>query len=180
MKNNSAETRRLLLRAANEIVLNDGVIHLTLEAVAAKAGISKGGLLYHFRTKEVMIESLIDYLKEGFSQDFAREFAAEENQAGGKVRAYIRASANTKSEDLNLSAGLLAAFANNPKLIEPFQKMIAETQIEIEQDGIDPVLATLLRLATDGLWMAEMFNVAPPTGKLREDVVNLMLELSKE
>jgi hypothetical protein len=40
-----------ILDAAERVVLRDGVTHLTLDAVAAETGISKGGLLYHFPSK---------------------------------------------------------------------------------------------------------------------------------
>ena len=52
-------TKLEVLRAAHRVVLRDGVSALTLEAVAREAGRSKGGLLYHFPTKEALIQGLI-------------------------------------------------------------------------------------------------------------------------
>ncbi|MDO8275460.1 MAG: TetR/AcrR family transcriptional regulator, partial [Serpentinimonas sp.] len=45
------DTRNALLEATNTVILRDGIAHLTLEAVAKEAGVSKGGLLYHFPSK---------------------------------------------------------------------------------------------------------------------------------
>lgn len=42
------DKKKRLLAAASEIVEEEGVVKLTLEAVAQRAGMSKGGLLYHF------------------------------------------------------------------------------------------------------------------------------------
>ena len=42
------DTRKRLLDAAAAVVRRDGAGALTLDAVAAEAGVSKGGLLYHF------------------------------------------------------------------------------------------------------------------------------------
>ena len=42
--------RARLLDAAVAVVRRDGAQALTLDAVAAEAGVSKGGLLYHFRS----------------------------------------------------------------------------------------------------------------------------------
>jgi hypothetical protein len=39
------------------------------------------------------------------------------------------------------------------------QQQGARTQAEIEHDGIDEVLATIVRLAVDGLWLSENFNL---------------------
>ncbi|MCR2379329.1 TetR/AcrR family transcriptional regulator, partial [Salmonella enterica] len=52
-------TRQKILEAASQIVQCKGVAKLTLEAVAKEAGISKGGLLYHFANKEALIEGMI-------------------------------------------------------------------------------------------------------------------------
>ena len=45
--------------ATSQIVQCKGVAKLTLEAVAKEAGVSKGGLLYHFSNKEALIEGMI-------------------------------------------------------------------------------------------------------------------------
>jgi AcrR family transcriptional regulator len=50
--------REKLLDAYAELLRDEGERAATLEAVAAKAGVSKGGLLYHFRTKEALAEAL--------------------------------------------------------------------------------------------------------------------------
>ncbi|CAN7589719.1 TetR/AcrR family transcriptional regulator [Phyllobacterium sp. LjRoot231] len=47
----SAATVDQILDATEEVLLAHGITGLTLNAVAAQAKITKGGLLYHFRTK---------------------------------------------------------------------------------------------------------------------------------
>ncbi len=53
-------TRSQLLDAAEAVVAAEGVRALTLDAVAARSGISKGGLLYHFRSKEDLAAAMIE------------------------------------------------------------------------------------------------------------------------
>ena len=48
-------TQQSIINAARRIVKRDGVAHLTIEAVERGAGFSKGGVLYHFPTKESLI-----------------------------------------------------------------------------------------------------------------------------
>ena len=48
-----------ILDAAQAVVLEVGAAHMTLDAVAAKARVSKGGLLYHFPTKEALLKALL-------------------------------------------------------------------------------------------------------------------------
>ncbi|MCL4694718.1 MAG: TetR/AcrR family transcriptional regulator, partial [Candidatus Hydrogenedentes bacterium] len=48
----------LLLDSAEAVVVEGGPSRLTLDAVAEKAGVSKGGLLYHFPTKDALVEAM--------------------------------------------------------------------------------------------------------------------------
>jgi hypothetical protein len=52
-------------------------------------------------------------------------------------------------------------------------------QQQVEASGLDPALATLVRLAVDGLWFAEMHQYAPPSAERREAVVALILQLTQ-
>ena len=54
-----AARRDQLLDAAERVVRRDGVARLTLDAVAAEAGTSKGGLLYHFASRDALITAMV-------------------------------------------------------------------------------------------------------------------------
>ena len=58
----TAPTIDLILTAAERVALRDGVLRLTVEAVAREAKLSKGGVLYHFATKESLIQAMLDRL----------------------------------------------------------------------------------------------------------------------
>ena len=70
MPKSGEKTRAALLDAASRIVQQRGVEHLTLELTAQEAGISKGGLLYHFPSKEALIKGMIQSYLERFTADF--------------------------------------------------------------------------------------------------------------
>ncbi|MFV0286422.1 MAG: TetR family transcriptional regulator, partial [Demequina sp.] len=59
------DTKRLILEAASRVVLRDGLA-ASLDAVAAEAGVSKGGLLYHYASKAALTEALAVELYESF------------------------------------------------------------------------------------------------------------------
>jgi AcrR family transcriptional regulator len=166
-------TRQQILHAAFALVRREGVARLTIEAVAQEAGLSKGGVLYHFRSKESLIQAMIVSLVERFAADIEttrREEPEDERLAPGSwLRAYIRASAGPAGDDEDTVA-LLAAVANDPPLLAPLQEQYARWQERSESDGVDPALATVIRLALDGLWMADLFGLAPPQGALRDQV----------
>ncbi len=54
----SAMTIDQILDAAEDVLLAHGIVGLTLSTVAERAGITKGGLLYHFRTKNDLERSI--------------------------------------------------------------------------------------------------------------------------
>lgn len=174
-------TRQTLLQAARQVVLDHGVAALTLEAVARAAGVSKGGLLYHFPTKEALIAGMIGQLIEATEANIRREYERDPapDAPGRRLRAYLR-DAFADCESLPLQAGLLAAVAANPALLAPLRACFADRQRQIEDDGLDPARATLIRLAADGLWLGELLGLAPPAGPLRERTLAALLALTDD
>src|SRR5215208_4643248 len=76
-------TRTRLLEAAERVVAADGVARLTLDAVASKADVSKGGLLYHFPNKEALISAMVLRWVDGFERDIGQRLKVEEASALG-------------------------------------------------------------------------------------------------
>jgi len=177
-------TRDKLLDAAEAIVSREGVARLTLDAVAREAGLSKGGVLYHFGTKDALVGALVARLYETFERDIERIVNASPDEPGRWTRAYVTATVAPGPEQAELtrevSAGLLAAIATDPALLDPLRARYDAWQERVERDGIDPALATLARLAVDGLWLAELFGLAPPGGVLRERVLAALYRLMEE
>jgi AcrR family transcriptional regulator len=164
-----ADTRGRLLNAAGAVVRRDGPQALTLDAVAAEAGVSKGGLLYHFGTKQDLIEALVARWLAEFQDDID---AADPHF----VRGYVRAS--DPAGEIADELGLLAALVADPAVLRTVRERYAIWQDRVEREGSDPVDATVARLAADGLWLAELLGMAPPRGRLREQVLSRLLELA--
>jgi AcrR family transcriptional regulator len=164
-----ATTKDRLLDAAGAVVARDGPQALTLEAVAAEAGVSKGGLLYHYGSKRELIEALVARWLAEFQRDI-------DAAGGGFVQGYVRASdpAGSVADEL----GLLAALVADPAVLRTVREQYAIWQDRVEREGSDPVDATVARLAADGLWLAELLGMGPPRGRLREQVLARLLELA--
>jgi AcrR family transcriptional regulator len=176
-------TRQQILHAAFALIRREGVARLTIEAVAQEAGLSKGGVLYHFRSKEALIQAMVASLVERFEADIEaarrEELEGERSTRGSWLRAYIHASAGPAEDDED-TAALLAAVANDPRLLEPLQAQYARWQAQAATDGVDLALATVIRLALDGLWMADLFGLASPAGALREQVIATLERMTEE
>jgi AcrR family transcriptional regulator len=176
-------TRQQIIHAAFALIRREGVARLTIEAVAQEAGLSKGGMLYHFRSKDSLIEAMVASLVERFEADIAdarlEEPEGGQSAPGSWLRAYIRASTGPAEGDDD-TAALLAAVATDPSLLAPLQEQYARWQAQVETDGVDSALATVIRLALDGLWMADLFGLAPPKGALRDQVMATLVRLTQE
>ena len=163
-------TKARIIDAAEEVVLREGVAHLTLDAAAAEAGLSKGGVLYHFPTRDALVAGMVDKIIGEFDRDIeARQ--ADRGAPGSFTRAYIRATmspiSSTPERQDRLGAALIAAAAAEPELLAPLQAAAGRWQRSLESDGLDPTVATVLRLACDGLWLCDLFGLAPPSAALR-------------
>ena len=100
--------REQLLDAAIAVIRRDGARALTLDAVAAEAGVSKGGLLYHFASKRALIDGLLAR----WLDDFEAEFGAERLAV-----AYVRACDLSAADPRKTASefGLLAALIEEPR-----------------------------------------------------------------
>jgi AcrR family transcriptional regulator len=159
------DTRARLLDAAGAVIRRDGAQGLTLDAVAAQAGVSKGGLLYHFRSKRELLDGLVGRWLDEFQDDI-------DANGPGFLEGYVRASDGAKAEE----SGLLAALIADPEVLTAVRERYATWQDRVVTEGGDPVEATVARLAADGLWLADLLGMAPPAGALRKQVLARLLE----
>lgn len=177
MPKSGTNTHKSILEAANRVVIEQGVDHMTLEMVAKEAGISKGGLLYHFPNKEALIIGMINDYLERFTRDFYATAENDKEISGRWARAYLTTTFADNQRIPRMSSGLLAAIATNPSLLSPLQARFQEWVGLLDQDGIDPTLATIVRLVADGLWMVELFGLAAPDSLMKERVLHAMESL---
>ena len=160
------DTRAKLLDAASAVISRDGPQALTLDAVAAQAGVSKGGLLYHFGSKRELLDALV--------ARWLDDFQADIDAAPGNFAArYVRGSDNAMAEE----AGMLAALVADPQVLAAVRERHVTWQDRVAAEGGNAVDATVARLAADGLWLADLLGIAPPGGDLRERVLARLLEL---
>lgn len=160
-------TRDRLLNAAEAVVAARGVSALSLDAVAAEAGISKGGLLHHFRSKEALLVALVERMAAEMHASFDAVVAAEPPGPGRHSRGVIAWALHRAPEraerDLRIAAALLSAHAHDPRLIDPIRAEHARIRAQLEQDGLPPGHAHLVLAAADGLFLARVFGLWAPS-----------------
>lgn len=169
-----------------QLVIAEGVTNLTLDTVAQRASLSKGGVLYHFASKEKLIAGMMDRFIRNFEADLERYYWEEKKSPkGARLRAFLRASfeptvptGTTLTHDAEIFAAMLAALSEDPKLLRPLQERYRYWQRAIESDGLDPALATFLRMACEGTWFCGVMNLAAPRAAMRQQILQMITQLS--
>jgi AcrR family transcriptional regulator len=163
--------RTQLLDAAVAVIRRDGAAALTLDAVAAEAGVSKGGVLYHFASKRALIDGLL----QRWLDDFESKLTDDELLAS-----YVRAcDLSEAAPDRTASEfGMLAGMIEEPRVLQATRERQAGWMERMLAGAADPVDAWLVRLAADGLWYSDLLGVAPPEGEERRRLIARLLALS--
>ena len=150
--------RHALIRTAGAIVVERSPEALTLDAVAQRAGVSKGGLLYHFPTKAALQEGVVDAYLEAFEAAVDADAAAHPAATGRWLRAYVRVGLSDADPRPGLEAAYLLA-AGHPTLLERLRACSRRWSERATEDGIDPTTAAVVMHATDGFWFADALGL---------------------
>ena len=80
-------------------------------------------------------------------------------------------------ESKRLGASLLAASANNPKLLDPVREYFREWFAKLSATGLTFERAAVISLAVDGLWLQELLQVSPLDQTQRDGVTREIFRL---
>lgn len=167
-----------MLDAAEVVLTEQGAWRLTLDSVAEQAGVSKGGLLYHFPTKDALLQTLVARLMARASAKRTERRAESENDAEAVLKADVESCLLDTDRDPQLCAALISALANCPDLKEPIRSFHEARFTELDSLDVDDDEAAILLLAADGLMLMETLNVSPFTEERRTALVNAMLAMA--
>jgi AcrR family transcriptional regulator len=168
-----------ILDAAELVLFEHGTQALTLSAVAERAGVSKGGLLYHFPCKEALIRALVDRVIAEFDALVA---SYDDGRPGSYSRAYVEASfavlSGSEAADTRRRWAGITAAAADPELIAPLREAMARWHRRDPGEDPDPVAGMVVRLAAEGLWEVighdpDIFD-AEQCAALRERLLSLI------
>lgn len=171
-------TRDRVLTAFEELLIDGGERSATLDAVAAAASVSKGGLLYHFGSKDALVEGMIARLAVLVAADVASITTAE----AGPIDHLLRTSMATGGPlDHALIATARLAQAADPRARNAL-KASNDAWFAAVTDAIadDQALARTIMLISDGLAYSSAYATGGATEDLSQDDVNGVVELVHE
>lgn len=170
-------TKDLILKAAERVVSKRGPSHLTLDAVAREAGFSKGGLLYNFPTKQALVEGMIG----SYVERRRSHLEQLRTEAGDRPNTVIQSILAVRKEypvDRGTGLAILAGLAENPEFLAPLREEVAVMAEDMQKNAEDPMLATLLWLAADGLEFWDLLGINPLNAKGRTQMENYFVSLA--
>ena len=150
-----SDTKSLILGAAATLVEQKGLV-TSLEEIAAASGISKAGVLYHFKSKHSLWTALGQELLDSLGAQLEAAIDPADRSPGGFARAYI-ASALPNDDGVVLGSrelSLLDSLMQEPTL----RDFVAEGQWDLTRrlydDGLPLSVVTLIVAAVDGAALA--------------------------
>ena len=180
--NTISPARERILEAAERVVGEVGAARMTLDGVAQAAGVSKGGLLYHFPSKESLLGALAKRYVDNMADCVARARDDVEETEGRDLKACIVGilAQQPRAKIVGMGAAMFAAAANDLTLLEVIRERIAQYTRQIENSNVDFARAAVVTLAIDGLMMRESLRISSFTEEQRERVVQQLLQIAEE
>ncbi|HWJ73445.1 MAG TPA: TetR/AcrR family transcriptional regulator [Kaistia sp.] len=155
-----SSTRDRIMEAATAVAHAVGPAHLSLDAVAEEAGVSKGGLLYHFPTKASLIKAVIERHLETVARSAGIEAGAPPPDGSVTAVALMRAFCATPAAKPGGAQGFLAALAETPELLEPIRDHNKRI-VDCLRQAREPDIALMTFLVVEGLRCLQIFDANP-------------------
>lgn len=172
--------RALILDAAASIVEEQGAAHLTMDAVAAAAGVSKGGVLYHFPSKQALLEGMLARLLEEITSSNSELRAQHAESANPVLVARIIEQHNQTPLQRAMERAILAAAAEDPNLLAPAHQAAAAAFEDAATGSQRPELSWIVLLAVEGLRFLEMLKLSPLSADDRAQVHTQLLAIAND
>ncbi len=149
--------RDRILDAAVNVINRDGVRAVTFESVAAEAKLTRGGLLYHFPSREALLRGIDEHLVQAWetSMEALLGKRADEATALERYQTFVRVSAQsaTRAELM-----FMLESADPDAEERPWGPAVRRWAPSAPEAGSDDATALdnfVARLAADGLWIYE-------------------------
>jgi AcrR family transcriptional regulator len=181
MGRHSDSSREKIIEAAEQVVIESGTRRLTMEAVSAKSGVSRGGILYHFRDKQALLTAMLDRFIERAKARRAQKREELPEAADREILAHLLARLEILDNSRQAGAATFFALAaHDPRLLSPIKEEYRKLLIDLTAGGLRFERAAIIALATDGLQLLELLLVSPFDPDERRRIIEELTLLAKD
>ncbi|WP_433392244.1 TetR/AcrR family transcriptional regulator [Micromonospora sp. KLBMP9576] len=155
----TARTRRVVLDAAAKVVGTHGS-GASVDAIARQAGVSKGGLLHHFRSRDELLLAVAEDLAEQFAASVYAAVDPRDHAPGRLVRGYVNATFDDLLDEARVpeQAVLAATLSAVPGVARVLQRDKQRWKEAFDADGLHPQRVLLITRAADGAAIAGLYE----------------------
>lgn len=155
-KKQPEQVRRKLLDCTGRLAVEQGISRVTIEAVARAAGITKGGLLHHFSSRQALVEAMFADMLDQFEQRISIFMDKDPIEYGRFTRAYVAVCFSDESMNSEFPWNAIClSMASEPGFYESNLKWLDDLLSQHRATDSDPMLE-IVRLATDAAWYVMM------------------------
>ncbi len=156
-----------------------GITALTLEAAAEEAGLTKPGLMYHFRTRDELLIAIQRHLTGEWEKQLLAELGKplEESTSQERAAAYLSVNALGSSNKADLA--FMVESAISPELAQVWNDLTARWMPQPPVPESAQLDLFLARLAADGLWLFEATGAAPLAPEVKEALLRRIAALTE-
>lgn len=143
-----------ILDAAEAVTVEDGAARLTLDAVAKRAGISKGGLIHWFPSKEALIEAMLQREMKRFEGELVGELSPFVDKRFPRLHARIAASKRETAATRAKAAGIImATIAQMPEHVQEVRQAYDLDLQDVDRSTEEGKRASLALVAIEGAFL---------------------------
>jgi AcrR family transcriptional regulator len=165
-----------VLDAYCELLLREGERAATMDATAAQAGVSKGGLLYHFKSKEALAEGVVERLLEVARLDLEAMGGAPE----GPSRYFVRTSVESGSDlDRAYAAVVRLAQGTYPAAVAALDVVHRGWLDALRGEVADPQAAEAIMLIGEGLYYHSTLPGTWSSGAFVDSLEDLLRQVDR-
>jgi AcrR family transcriptional regulator len=151
--------RNKILEAAVRLIHRDGLIGVTFDSVAAEARVTRGGMMYHFPSREALIHAIHEHLAAQWEASLESSAGKSKSAATAEERAIAYARTSARSANRAELLSVLHSF-ESPATAAIWDAVLAGWASPPPQNIDDQAALArfIARLAADGLWIYESLS----------------------
>lgn len=169
--------RDKILAAVVRLIERDGFTAVTFDAVAAETGITRGGIIYHFPSREELILATHHHLAREWEEQL-RALAPDPESPSDRYTAYIQSCTRdaTRAELLMMLESI-----KDERQTQVWSALIDHWAPPVPKDD-DPVAMAhfLARIAADGLWAHRAMGGRRLPPEARAVITRAILDMVRE
>ena len=168
--------RTAILDAAVSVIESDGITAVTFDSVAAAAGITRGGIIYHFPSREELIAAIHEHMAHRWEQQLEAACGkpAADATATDRVIAYISMAA-TPATRAEFQMILDSHHTENQAVWDQVLQRWAP-----RPQPADDHTYTLALLAADGLWVNDVIGSTRIPSPQRQNAAERIIDLIRD